>query len=175
MAINSVHISCVLFFLTLFSYSNCSGEELENRNFLQPEDVIDQMYRDFAWEVLLPPRQNIDYIAFQTKNVLNKYFDENLTSLLLKDSYCAKSKKTICALDFDPIFASQDVSASDLVISKIDKSFVNVKYLHPFTRKHIHLSYKMRLTKNGWRVADIFYKNENNESLKGILEKYWLN
>lgn len=153
----------------LFFASTCTGEETDQYRFRSPQDVVDQLYRDFAWEAIMPPKPGTPSLAFQSKTVLNKYFDRELVALLMADANCARKTATICALDFDPIFASQDSSASDLEIQQEKESIVHVKFLYPSTREWIALDFETQKTPAGWRIKDIHYKNELATSLKKIL------
>ena len=90
--------------------------------------------------------------------MLRKYLDEHLVSLLLADRECAK-KEGICHLDFTLLWDSQDPSAYDLKISPADASnVVRVEFFHAPGGAKTTIRYKMVKTPDGWRIADIVYK-----------------
>jgi hypothetical protein len=139
--------------------------------------VVSSLYRDFAWEaVISSPDDSVNLfgpsLEGQPKAILEKYFDEEIASLFIKNEDC--EKKNVgeeCSLDFDPIFASQDSSASDLTIKAIDSTRVEVMFTYPSNGQKIKIEYVTKKTLRGWRIVDIIYPSKNNESLKKILLK----
>jgi len=131
-----------------------------------PEGIVLKVYKDFAWEAVMAGPY--DGLIQQPKNVLEQYFDEKLTTLILKDRACAE-RKGMCNLDFDPIWDSQDPSAGDLTVEKTDnQNIISVKFRYPSNDKKIELKYRVTKTTKGWRISDISGKNW---SLVSILSK----
>lgn len=121
--------------------------------------TVAQLYRDYAWEaVVVEPGAPSRALIAQPKNVLAKYFDDELTALLLKDSECARRTKGLCNLSFSLLWASQDPGATELkVIGAADPSSVTVTFRHPGEKTPTRLQYRMRRTPAGWRIQDIVY------------------
>lgn len=139
------------------------------------DGVVSRLYKDFAWEAVVSRPDDVlnlfgASIESQPKNVLETYFDEDLTVLLLKNEACEKKNVDACNLDFDPIFSTQDSAASDLTIKSLDSSRIEVSFTYPSTKEKFVLSYVTKKTAHGWRIVDIVYHNRNEKSLKKILE-----
>lgn len=121
--------------------------------------TVAQLYRDYAWEAVVeePDAAALALVA-QPRAVLSKYFDDELTALLLKDSECARRTKGICNLSFSPLWASQDPGATDLrVTGTADPATVAVTFRHPGQQAPTKLQYRLRRTPAGWRIQDIVY------------------
>ena len=126
----------------------------------KPEDVVAWVYRDFAFDAIMPLYWKNASLIEQPKKTLLLYFTDNLASLILKDRQCVKRTHEICKLNFDPIFASQDPGVRDLEIAPADKSnTVHVKFSYPGNGEKINLSYKIEKTGYGWRISDIIYSD----------------
>ena len=122
-----------------------------------PEATVNRLYRAFAWEAVMAS-SNAPGLAQQPKAVLLRYFTRELTTALVADDTCTTARHEICALDFVPIWASQDPAASDLEVSPgAAPGRVTVRYTFPPTGAVVSLDYRMVRTKAGWRVSDIFY------------------
>jgi len=138
--------------------------------------TVYHLYRDYGWPALFQSSGEAERylgkpIAEQSKEVLSKYFDPHLTQLFLNEADCnARSKGELCKLDFDPIFASQDDAAMDLVVKDAGSGNVDVQYTYPSSRQKISLHFKLRNLSVGWRIYDIIYSSHENSSLRGILE-----
>ena len=131
--------------------------------------VVAQLYRDFAWEAVVDkPEWPGHSLLEQPRQVLARYFDENLAALILKDRSCVAKTHEICRLDFSPMWASQDPGASELKVSPTkDPGVVAVKFRYPGNGSIIELSYRMSKTRIGWRVHDILYSS--GSSLLSVL------
>ena len=117
--------------------------------------TVINLYKDFSWEtVIVDP--NMDGLIDQPLEVLQRYFDDRLSNLIVKDRQCVKHTHEICALDFMPIWDSQDVGASDLSIKSVtDKSVVDVTFVFAESHEKRHLKYQLAQTARGWRISDI--------------------
>lgn len=122
-----------------------------------PEGVVFKLYQDYAWEAVMAA--GYDGLMQQPPQILKRYFDDNLTALILRDRKCSE-KGEICRLDFVPIWASQDPAAVDLTVEKTKKKdIVKVKFRYPSTNEKIELKYRVTNTPRGWRVSDIAGKD----------------
>ena len=133
--------------------------------------AVVQLYKDYAWEAVIdePLPRSLDLME-QPRQVLARYFDDTLTNALLADRACAARTRSICNLDFDPIWASQDpVGTTSLKITATqDSTVVAVSYVHAPSRSAHSLSYRLRRTARGWRIRDIVYPD--GTSLLVLLE-----
>lgn len=121
--------------------------------------TVAQLYRDYAWEaVVVEPDAPALALVAQPKNILAKYFDDELAALLLKDRECARRTKGICNLSFSLLWASQDPGATELKVTGTgDPAVVVVTFRHPGEKAPTRLQYRMRRTPAGWRIQDIVY------------------
>lgn len=121
--------------------------------------TVAQLYRDYAWEaVVVEPHAPALALVAQPKNILAKYFDDELATLLVKDSECARRTKGICNLEFSPLWASQYPGATELkVVGAADPSSVTVTFRHPNEKTPTTVRYRLRRTPAGWRIQDIVY------------------
>lgn len=119
-----------------------------------PQGTVLKLYRDFAWEAVMDV-PGWDGLMEQPRKVLDQYFDERLTSLILRDRACVDKKGEECRLDFLPIWASQDPGAYELEVEPSDRNFVSVKFLYPSTHEKVELKYRLTETPKGWRISDI--------------------
>ncbi|HVR39766.1 MAG TPA: DUF3828 domain-containing protein [Thermoanaerobaculia bacterium] len=125
-----------------------------------PIDTVAQLYRVSAWEAIFTePDWTEQQLIDQPAAVLQKYFDEQLSKLILRDRECVAKTQEICRLDFDPIWDSQDPGAEDLkVLPGPRPNTVKVEFLYPGDGEKIQLVYRMTKTPKGWRISDIEYK-----------------
>lgn len=138
--------------------------------------IVYRIYKDFSWQAVLEYSDSLESILGkplpkQPRSVLNKYFDDTLSSLLINDAECVVRRGEICALDFDPIFASQDSAAYDLVITKTGINTIRVQFNYPSSSKGVTLEYIIIKTDKGWRISDIVYREFGDLTLKGILHR----
>jgi len=127
-----------------------------------PEAFLQNLY---IHEHLPMAKHEIDF----TKRVsLEKYFDNELTDLFIKDFECEKREQGVCNLDFDPIYAAQDFDekTTDLKVAQVSgqPNLFNVTFTNLGTRT---LVYKLFKTSKGWRISDIKYPE--GPSLKELL------
>ena len=138
-----------------------------------PTTVVARLYKDFAWEALGPTDEAFGKpLVEQPRNVLERYFDGTLASLLVNDDACIRRNRGAdCNLGFTPIFASNDPEASDLDITPLSGDRVAVSFTYPGNGEKIGLEYLTVRTPNGWRIKDIVYHNMNDEHLARILSR----
>jgi hypothetical protein len=171
MGMNRSCILSILLFL-IFSFVTVPHDTIAagTHVYEKPEDVVAWIYRDFAFEAIMPLYWKDAYLIDQPRETLQLYFTDDLAFLILKDRQCVEKTHEICNLDFDPIFASQDPGGMDLEISPADKSnTVHVQFMYPGNGQKISLSYEVENTLRGWRIKDIIY--ESGGSLRKILSQ----
>jgi hypothetical protein len=89
------------------------------------------------------------------RRALAKYCDGTLTDLFLKDCACSKRTGEVCNLDWDPFYDAQDFGEEEpnpriKRIAGTDSFEVTITNLG-----ETRLTYEMKKTKAGWRVANI--------------------
>lgn len=120
-------------------------------------ETVSALYHDFAWEAVMA-RPTRPGLAQQPKAVLRRYFTPALASALAADAACAARRREICALDFAPLWASQDPAAQDLSITPgTGGNQVQVRFRAPSAQEWLVLTFQLAPTAAGWRVADISY------------------
>ena len=131
-------------------------------------DIVLRLYKDFAWETLIDEPLNAGRgFSEQPKEVLSRYLDDSLTSMLLAERACA-GKNGECGLSFLPLWAAQDVGATYLkVLPTADPTLVIVKFRFANGGGERTLRFRMVQTRRGWRVHDIVY--DEGPSLRDIL------
>ncbi|MHA6824561.1 DUF3828 domain-containing protein [Ralstonia pseudosolanacearum] len=141
-----------------------------------PASIVYKIYGDYAWEALFSDQDEASKflgksLLRQPKSVLVRYFDDDLASLLVLEESCVeKNPGELCNLDFNPIFASQDVSASELSVNDVGDGRVDVRFYYPSNNKKMVVSFLVKKTGGGWRIFDIFHEN-GGVSLKKILSR----
>lgn len=134
--------------------------------------IVGSLYKAFAWQVLSSSDDVFGKPLVQQEDpVLRRYFDQELTSLLIKDRHCATKAGGICNLDFDPIFASQDPAAVDLSIRSMPNDIVAVEFTYPANGEKVKLEYRLTKTQGAWRIGDIRYPGMSDASLKQLLAR----
>ncbi len=122
-----------------------------------PVVTVSQLYHDFAWEAVMSAPDAIG-LADQPESVLVKYFTPRLAKALADDATCKESNQGICALDFVPLWSSQDPEAQGLSIAQgRNKNEVRVEFTRPSAHEKTTLIFRVISTRSGWRVADIIY------------------
>lgn len=147
--LRSIFIVCTVVLLS----TSVEADSLRLKSSEQ-EAMVAQLYRDFAWEAVMR-QPNWIGLMDQPREIIERYFDKKLTTLILRDRACAE-KEGMCKLSFSPIWASQDPSANDLKVQQSDKAeIVLVKFRYPSTNETVTLMYQLTKTSNGWRISDI--------------------
>jgi len=134
--------------------------------------VVARLYKDFAWQAVFSVQKTWLPIASQPRPVLEKYFDDELTALLMAEQQClARRKGELCRIDFDLIFASQDPAAADLTVKQKGRETVSVEFVYPSSNEKIRVEYRLRQTPKGWRISDMRYSNMPGITVKQLLRK----
>jgi len=134
--------------------------------------VVSNLYKAYAWQVLSSSHDAFGRpLVEQEASVLRRYFDHDLTSLLIGDQRCIARTGEPCNLDFDPIFASQDPAAADLSIRSMTNGIVAVEFTYPSSGEKVRLEYRLTRSENGWRISDIRYPGMPPATLKQLLAR----
>ncbi|MCA2988919.1 MAG: hypothetical protein INH02_16020 [Gemmatimonas sp.] len=124
-----------------------------------PATVVAQLYRDYAWEIVLEDAHGWSTLLDEPRDVLTKYFDDPLVDLLEQDRRCRERTRAICTLDGSPIWYSNDPDARRLTIAGgADSTEIAVSFTRsqpPPDGEIIKLTYRMARTPRGWRVHDV--------------------
>lgn len=118
---------------------------------------------------------------FQTENraAVDKYFTKELANLIWNDA--VKANGEVGAIDFDPLFGSQDPQITDFEIMETgwggddkfgaeDKAVVQVTFKNAGEEQMV--SFQFRRGKNKqWKIDDIRYPNSDDLLLKELLSK----
>jgi len=134
--------------------------------------IVGSLYKAFAWQILSNSNNIFGKPLTQQEGaILRRYFDQELSSLLVKDRQCATTSGELCNLDFDPIFASQDPAAIDLSIRSAPNDMVAVEFTYPSSGEKIRLEYRLTKSQAGWRIGDIRYPGMSDVTLKQLLAR----
>jgi ABC-type transporter MlaC component len=113
-----------------------------------PDAVIKELYRLH--------NKNAGQIL-NNKNLLNRFFDANLSRLIRKDM----AKPEVGVLDFDMFYDTQDPQIKNLLIgqAKIQgaKAIVPVSFTNDRTKYTV--TYQLVKQNNVWKISDIKYKH----------------
>ncbi|HYO91845.1 MAG TPA: hypothetical protein VEQ40_09420 [Pyrinomonadaceae bacterium] len=110
---------------------------------------------------------------FQTKNraVVDKYFAKNLADLIWKDAVAAKGE--VGAIDFDPLYGSQDPQISNFTIMNTgwggdskygadDEAVVQVTFKDSGKQRMVSYQFKQGKDKN-WKIYDVHYRSNDGQ------------
>lgn len=116
-----------------------------------PESVVQTLYKNYAWNV-----RRTRSVDNEPKEILVKYFDENLTGLLLKNQECEDREQGECNISADILYFSQDPEITDFRICAMSSgtNTVSVQFKDGLPRV---VRFKLSNTPAGWRVSNIFY------------------
>jgi hypothetical protein len=119
---------------------------------------------------------------FQTKNraVIDKYFRKDLADLIWKDAVAANGE--VGAIEFDPLYGSQDPQITDFTIMKTgwggdskfgpaDEAVVQVTFKDSGKERMVSFQFKQGKDRK-WKIYDIHYRDDASEvKLVEILTK----
>ena len=134
----------------------------------EPESVVQDLYKNYTWNV-----RKANAIQNEPKEVLSKYFDKNLASLLFKNHECQVREQGICNIDTDILYAAQDFEITDFRICAMSAdNMVSVRFKNMGVPQVV--KFKLSSTAAGWRVSNICYTwDTGNASLVEMLSKEW--
>jgi hypothetical protein len=121
------------------------------------KEFVESLYKQYAWVSVLSPAAASKFVALQDEKLLtlNKYFSRALSTAIHEDARCKGDTKEICKIDFDILFASQDVFVSDLTVSHEVAGAVSVCFRTIDAKKCLRI--EAIQSANGWRITDIVY------------------
>jgi hypothetical protein len=137
-----------------------------------PEEVIRALYNAHRpWEH--------KSLNVHDRAVLSKYFSPELTKLFLKNAQLERDcpKGDLCGLDFDPILDAQDfddhlnfnLRITDAIPPQTGRFEARFKLFNEDKPEYERvLVFQLVQLKNGWRIDDIVYPNDNT-SLKAVI------
>jgi hypothetical protein len=104
----------------------------------------------------------------ESKKLLPNYFYRPLLELYLKDQ--AESEGEVGKIDFDPLYDAQDFKITDFTVVRLSNKkgagLVAARFKNMGVDQQV--VFAMQSTKNGWRIADIQYKD--GRKLRKILK-----
>lgn len=110
------------------------------------------------------------FFQFENRALVDRYFTTEFGDLIWKDAVAAKGE--VGALDFDPLYYSQDPQITDFVIGKPrdggspDSAFVTVTFKNSGKADKIDFEL-LRDTNKNWKINDVIYSD--GESLGPLL------
>ena len=119
---------------------------------------------------------------FQTKNraIVDKYFRKDLADLIWKDAVAAKGE--VGAIDFDPLYGSQDPQISNFIIMETgwggdskygpdDEAVVQVTFKDSGKERMVSFQFKQGKDKQ-WKIYDVHYRSADGQvKLAEVLSK----
>ena len=110
---------------------------------------------------------------FQTKNraVVDKYFRKDLADLIWKDAVAANGE--VGAIDFDPLYGSQDPQITDFTIMETgwggdskfgpdDDAVVQVTFKDSGKERMVSYQFKQGRDKK-WKIYDVHYRDDGGQ------------
>jgi len=119
---------------------------------------------------------------FQTKNraLVDRYFRKDLADLIWKDAVSAKGE--VGAIDFDPLYGSQDPQITNFIImdtgwggdskyGPADEAVVQVTFKDSGKERMVSYQFKQGRDKV-WKIYDVHYRSADSEvKLAGLLAR----
>lgn len=120
------------------------------------EAVVFQLYRDFGFRAAIDETDfELPLLIDQSRDVLARYFDDELTTLLLKNRECDIKSHGICTLDGDFMLDTNGNPHKHVaILASPDPAVVRVS-LYGEQEGTTVLHYTLRKTAAGWRIHDV--------------------
>lgn len=157
-------MSRLLGFMLLLSALPCRADSSSGSPAV---DLVVEMYRSYAWEAVIHEPQLGGGLFFEPRETLERFLVPELAERVLADRAHSEATGEIGALDFAPLWDSQDPAASQLAIRPAAADTVTVEFVHPGHSERTTLTYRLVQTPEGWRIADIEYAE--GRSLRAVL------
>jgi hypothetical protein len=134
------------------------------RRISAPESLVAKLYRELAGEAVMNDSELAPHdLFFESRDVMRHYLDPSLIGLILEDRRCSERMQGICALDFSPIWNSQDPAGTQIdFLKERDTTRIAVQLRHSYDGRLDTLTYRMIKTPAGWRIHDIEYSNHKS-------------
>jgi hypothetical protein len=124
----------------------------------QPDSAkaaVERLYHDEAWVTTERLPKGIDVFS-ASPEVMATYLDTSLVRAILVDRACQRRVGGECNLDFDPVWDSQDPSGSTVRVAATPSPLVvRASIHHVYRDRTTVVTYRMRHTPAGWRIADM--------------------
>lgn len=118
--------------------------------------VISRMYAEFAWETKDDDTSKAEPLFSESPAAMDRYLDEPLLKAVLADRACERRVQGECNLSFAPMWDSQDPGGATVTVAATeDTTVVQARVLYPSQNKTQVVTYYMRRTPMGWRIADM--------------------
>jgi len=118
--------------------------------------VIARLYAEYAWETKDDSTGKKEPLFSARRAVMARYLDTALIGAVLADRACQARTGGECNLDFVPIWDSQDPGGVTVhVVATKSPSVVQARLYYPYQKETRVVTYRMRQTSAGWRVADM--------------------
>lgn len=126
-------------------------------------------YRQIAWQAVLETGGSGPGLLDSAAARLSAVFDPALTALLLRQQRCLARSQGTCALDFDPLWDSQDPLGTTAAVAPGARPDEVRVVLRRSGGRQTTLVHQLVLTPAGWRIADIRFGGQR-PSLKTLLQ-----
>ena len=147
-----------IFFMSLIS--GCTTAK-EIQCFNNSKELITGLYTKF-------PIGGKNIVENSDANILNTFFSNNLTNLLLKDKECSKKGSGVCNIDFSIMTHQQDIpNHNEYKILQTTNTVVTVKLAYP--QYSVFLDYIVDDSTPCKKIKNIKY--DDNTNLLKILSK----
>lgn len=134
-----------------------------------PVEFVADLYHEYAWEVVIDAPVTRERFHEAPRETLESYLTPGLAAALVADRERSERSGQLGALDFAPLWFSQDVTATGLEVAATGREDeVRVSYRVPGSNDRIGMRHRLTRTPAGWRIADIEY--DEGLSLARILE-----
>ena len=118
--------------------------------------VVARLYAEYAWETKDDSLGRKKPLFSAGRAVMARYLDAELISAVLADRACEARTGGECNLSFVPMWDSQDPGGVTVqVVATKDPSVVQARVHYPYDNQTRVVTYRMRRTPAGWRVADM--------------------
>jgi len=118
--------------------------------------LVTELYRAYAWEVVISQPSLGSGLFGEPREVMERYLAPELVEGVLADRQRSADSGDIGALDYAPMWASQDPGASQLRIKAgVRPTEVRVEFDYPGNGQRVGIDYRLVQTAKGWRVVDI--------------------
>lgn len=129
-----------------------------------PESVVSDLYKAHAAE-------QSPFFQTTDRARVDKYFEPSLASLIWQDAVTANGE--VGAIEFDPLYAAQDMDIKNLVVSPAQIAGTSARVIVTFENfgEKVQLNYSLTLVGNEWKIADIAYADGPTLRQMVVIEK----
>jgi len=118
--------------------------------------VVARLYAEYAWETKDDSTGKKEPLFSAKRAVMARYLDTELIGAVLADRACEARTGGECNLSFVPMWDSQDPGGVTVqVVATKSSSIVQARLHYPYQNEMRVVTYRMRQTPVGWRVADM--------------------